>query len=337
MSAMRARITGAALALGTLLFAEACPGNVVVTPVVGDPLLRNQFGVTTDGVHLYSIVYAGYGDAIGNGYVTSTPLHGGTPTVLYDSWGISPYQLPRSITHQGSNLYWVDSESGIGTHTEVLGAPKSGAGPVTSIIGQSGPIWDASGITADGTHLYVTDMVRGRTFRMNLDGSGLTQLGGDRYGGFFDNEHHNSVVEHDGVLYVLDSGKAGVIAPQIVTIPVTGGSYTPLFVGAPFVNPHGIAIGDDTLFISDPIADVIWSMPITGGTPTVYASDPRFQHVMGLTFYDGALYGADAGDALAGTIWRITVPEPSTLALLGSGSGCAVAFAMLQRRRRAGS
>jgi len=73
------------------------------------------------------------------------------------------------------------------------------------------------------------DEIQGRVYSLNPDGSGLTQLDGIRYEGWFDTEHTNIIAENGGILYVSDSGRAGVIQPQVVTIPKTGASsFTPL-------------------------------------------------------------------------------------------------------------
>jgi hypothetical protein len=244
-----------------------------------------------------------YGTVGGDGTIVCFPYVGGPVTVRYNTWGSSGVLSPLGITRAGSDLFWVDSNSGPGTGTQVLKASTAG-GAVTAIFTGS-TITDGSGICTDGVKLYAADEVNGRVFGMNVNGSGLMQIGGDRYCCGFPAEHFNAIACHNGLLYVADSGKSGVIEPQVVVIPATGGTFTPLHVGAPFVSPNGIAVADGQVFVADEGAKVIWTMPLSGGTPEVYAADPRFQSLRGLMHHNGVLYAADSGDATAGTIWQI--------------------------------
>jgi len=297
--------------LAVLFFgSENVVAGPVVTSVATDPRLVGAEGITTDGVNLYATLYRSFGD----GGVVSVPLGGGAVTSLYNN-----LFSPLGIAAVGQNLYWIDPNSGPGTGTQILTAQITGGGPISAIFTGSA-IADGSGLATNGTRLFAADEVEGRVFRLNLDGSGLTQLGGDRYPGFFGPEHLNTLAVTGGNVYVADSGKSGVISPQVVSIPATGGSFTTLFSGSPFVSPRGITIGGGTIYVADGGTDSIWSLPITGGTPTLYASDPRFQALNQLTWFDGALYAADSGNGATGTIWKISsVPEPGSLTLLVLG------------------
>ncbi len=274
--------------------------GVVVTAIKVDPMLRSALGVNTDGTNFFVNTYGLLG---GDGKIMRFSYVGGPVNICESTWGVSGVLSPLAITRAGTNLYWVDSNSGPGTGTQVLKCSTE-CGPVTSIYTGS-TITDGSGITTDGTRVFVADEVQGRVFGMNLDGSALAQVGPTRYGGFFDTEHANAIAWHNGLLYVADSGKAGVIEPQVVVIPATSGAFTPLHVGAPFVSPNGIAVADGQVFVADEGAKVIWTMPLSGGAPVVYAADPRFKSLRGLSHHNGVLYAADSGDDSNGTIWQI--------------------------------
>jgi hypothetical protein len=181
-----------------LLLGQGTRANAdMVTPVIIDAT-HNFEKITTDGVNLYIIA----GNPNGTHTISSLPIGRGTLTTLY-----SDLTTPTGITTLGSDVVWIDANSGPITDKQILKAPKTGGGPITAIytgalVGQ--PIVDGSGITTDGTRLYTTDEVQGRVHRLNPDGSDLTQLGGNRYGGFFDREHTNSIAVNDGIVYIAD-------------------------------------------------------------------------------------------------------------------------------------
>jgi hypothetical protein len=262
--------------------------------------------------------------------INSVSVNGGAVTTLY-----SGLTSPNSLTIMGSTLLWIDANSGPVTDTQILSAPLAGGGPVTAIYTGSSvgePIVDGSGITNDGTRLYTADEVQGRVHSLNPNGSGLTQLGPNRYGGFFNTEHQNSIATLNGVLYVLDAGRAGVDSPQLVTIPVGGAaSFTTLWSGAPFNSPAAITIGGGQIYIGD--GNTIWSMALGGGAPSVFFSGGPLVNIgiSGLFYDNGSLYVGDQG---ASSIFRIdSTPEPSTSLLLFTGFG-AIAIGVCRRRGR---
>jgi len=145
-------------------------------------------------------------------------------------------------------------------------------------------------------------MVQGNVFSLNLDGSGITQLGTSRYGGFFDVEHLNTIAVYNGTLYVADSAESGncgcgVFTPQIVTIPTTGGTFSTLFAGAPLVHPTTITIGNGTVFVGD--GTTIWMLPPSGNsTPVPLVSGLPFTGIAGLSLLNNVLYVTDGSNSL---------------------------------------
>jgi uncharacterized repeat protein (TIGR02543 family) len=284
------------------------------TVVISDTGLLGLCDITTDGTYLYT---SGTGQN-NNPVIARIPIAGGSATSLYQ-YGASPLELGVV----GDYISWVDPNSGPYTDTNIFKAPKDGSGPITTILTSSqagNNLEDGSGLTTDGVKLYAADEIRGRVYSLNLDGSGLTQLAGDRYSGWFDTEHYNSIDESEGVLYIADSGKAGVIQPQVVTIPTTGASsFAPLWVGEPFVRPMGVAVGLGKVFVTDPDAgNTIWVLPTTGGQPTALISGAPFLSLFGITFFNNALYVVDSG---ARVVYRVDLQYTTTLTMAVNGNG----------------
>jgi uncharacterized repeat protein (TIGR03803 family) len=127
------------------------------------------------------------------------------------------------------------------------------------------------------------------------------------------------------------------------SIPVTGGTPTTLF---DFDNTHGaspwgdLALSGSTLYGMTQYGGVspgwgtIFSIPVTGGTPTTlfdfditHGANPRGS----LTLSGSTLYGMtwNGGAANNGVIFSLAVPEPATFGLAAFG-----AVALLAARRR---
>src|SRR5262249_17798696 len=119
-------------------------------------------------------------------------------------------------------------------------------------------------------------------------------------------EEHGNRVTIDGMtVYVADSGNSsyGDTPPRVQSIPLGGGSFTDLFVGTlPGFSPQGIAVQGSTLYLTS--GNQILQMPTTGGTPTVFATDPRFGNLTGLTFFNSALYVVDNHAGFA-EVWKV--------------------------------
>ena len=77
----------------------------------------------------------------------------------------------------------------------------------------------------------------------------------------------DSTPDADGTtIYFTADGPHGA---GVFKVPASGGAATEVFVGSPFVSPRGIIMSPDgkTLFITDPKADQIFTLAITGNSP----------------------------------------------------------------------
>jgi Bacterial Ig-like domain (group 2)/Immunoglobulin domain len=277
-------------------------GQEVSLVLSNDPALKVPYFLATDGTNL---LVSGVGTN-NNQYIFEVPPSGGAASIVYNAVN------PQEIAVLGPNLFWIDPNSGPVTDTQILKAPDSGNGSVTaiytgSLVGQ--PILDGSGMASDGSFLYAADEVAGTVWRLNPDGSALTQIGPSRYTGGFSPEHLNTLAINSGILYVADQGKPSLgISPAVLSIPTNGSSFTSLVAGAPLVSPSSITVGGSKIYIADPGANnTIWQLPLGGGTPTALVSGGVFKQIQGLCFLNGNLYVADSA---AGAIYRITLTQP---------------------------
>ena len=293
---MRALQLLRALAL-SLLFASASALAQTVTPLAA--ALADPSAIATDGSFLY----------VGNGRdILRLPIGGGAVTTLYT--GATPCCV-NGLTLLGTDLYWIDP-NGDPDATAIFKGPAAGgaATKIFSGFATGQPIVDGAGITNDGVKLYTTDFVQGHVHSLNTNGAVIALLG-SRYGGFFDTEHFNTLTQAAGLLYIVDPGYNGSItlAPQVLSIPVAGGSFTTLYSGAPFVSPRSVAVGNGKIYIADPGAgNTIWQMPVGGGTPTVLVAGAPFININSLIFFNNALYVTDDGGAAPGAIYRVDLP-----------------------------
>ncbi len=296
-------------------------GAQTVTMISADADLVDVFAITTDGTHLY--VGGSDSDVTSKPRIWRIPIGGGAATRLYTGWGINTC-CAAGLAVVGNDVFWIDPNSGPVTDTEIFRAPKDGSGPISPMytgvfVGQ--PIVDGSDITTDGSKLYTADFVQGRVHSLNTDGSGMSQLGPNRYGGFFDREHRNLIAEDEGVLYIGDLGQPwfGDSPPRVQSIPSAGGAFTTLFLGSTFTSRGwgGIAVGNNTVYLTE--GNQILQMPVTGGTPTLLVSDARFNSLQGITFFNNALYVADNGNLEAtngpGKVWKV---DFSSVVIAGS-------------------
>lgn len=271
--------------------------------LANDATLKNPRHLATDGTHWY---VTGVSQTNTPG-IFKLPFAGGPATQLF---GGAALVSPLSITLIGSDVYWIDPNADTATATRIYKGPKNGeVAPSVIYAGFSvgEPIVDGSGLTTDGTKLYVADEVDGKVFSLNPDGTALAQFSaGARHLGSFSAERLNLITHEAGVLYLADAGRSDTVnspAPKVLSIPVAGSPFTGLAAGAPLVAPSGIAYQSGKLYVADPGAqNTIWQLPTAGGTPVSYYAGTQFASIVGVAAYGGALYVADY---TAGSIYRL--------------------------------
>ena len=290
------------LAAALLCAAGTLRAQVISLVLSNDVTLKTPALLATDGTNL---IVSGAGTD-NNSHIFQVAVAGGAATTLYSAVN------PNQVALAGTNLFWIDPNSGPATDTQILKASAAGGGSVTAIytgsnVGQ--PIMDGSGLASDGNFLYAADEVAGTVWRLNTDGSALTQVGPARYGGGFAPEHLNTLAVSQGVLYVADHGNSGFsIPPAVVSIPTNGTFFTTLCSGTPMVTPSSIAVGNGVLYVADPGAsNTVWQLPLGGGTPVPLVSGGVFKQIAGLCYLKGCLYVSDTS---AGAIYRVNLTQP---------------------------
>ena len=236
------------------------------------------FGMTTGGG-----AYGGQNanGIYGDGTIFSIPVSGGTPTTLFSfnpTAGEFPYGS-LTLSADGSTLYGMTEEGGPGHFGNIFGIPVAGGAP--TILGSFGP---STGIDAYGS------------LTLSADGSTL-------YG----------MTESDG------PGGAGV--GDVFSVPAAGGAVTAL---APFSDTDGaqpfgsltLSADGSTLYGMTRGGGAygwgeVFSLPVTGGTPTVLASfngtDGEFPYGS-LTLIGSTLYGITAHGGVDGLGNIFSVP-----------------------------
>jgi uncharacterized delta-60 repeat protein len=282
----------------TVSLAVTVPMPVAI--VSGSSSLKTPRYLATDGTDWYvSGVRQDNSQAI-----FKTPVTGGTISSIYV--GLA---TPLSVAVYGSDVYWIDPNAGVVTDTKILKAPKTGAGPVTSIytgndVGE--PLVDGSGLVNDGTSFYAADEYAGKVFKLNSDGTGFASLTtGGRYATSFASERINTLALDSGVLYLADAGRSGADSaqPKVLSIPTGGTAFSTVYAGSPLVSPTGIAALGGKLYVADPGAgNTIWKIPTSGGSPVVYYAGAPFVGIAGIAAYNGELYVADSS---GGAIYRL--------------------------------
>jgi uncharacterized repeat protein (TIGR03803 family) len=283
--------------------------------------------LTLSGGFLYGTTY--YGGANGDGEVFSLPLTGGTPNVLASFNGPNGEYPAGSLTVSGGILYGTTG-GGANSNGEVFSLPVTDGSPtvLASFAGSDGNFPSAGLIISNGT-LYgttsqggasydptsINSIGDGEVFSLPLTGGTPTLLtsfnGSDGEGPI-----GNLTLSGNALYGTTVSGPSGF--GEVFSLPVTGGAPTILaefdgsdgqyprgdltlsagmlygttfYGGAGYVNPSEQGDGE------------VFSLPVTGGTPTVLASfsgsDGQWPDA-GMTLSAGILYGTTSGGGANG-------------------------------------
>jgi len=314
-------------------------------------------GLTLSGNKLYGTTYSG-GDNY-DGAVFSVPVTGGTPTVLASFNGSNGMKPWAGLTLSGNTLYGTTADGGTSGFGTVFSVPITGGRPtvLASFNGSNGATPYAS-LTLSGNTLYGTTeygstyIMYGTSYYGNGNVFSLPVTGGTPtvLASFNGN---NGVDPYAGLklsgnrLYGTTQGGGAYGDGEVFSVPITGGTPTVLasFNGSNGKYPYALTLSGNTLYGTTQYGGigyngsaysgdgVIFSIPITGGTPTVLASfdgSNGMDPYAGLTLSGNTLYGTtkDGGSNGYGTVFSITVPEPSCLSLMALA-----AIGLLARRR----
>jgi len=254
----------------------------------------HPFGITTDGTNLYVTDHS-------NSTIRKIVISTGAVTTMAGSAGVNGsadgtgtaarFYHPFGITTDGTNLYVTDY--GSSTIRKIV----ISTGAVTTIAGSAGVVGSAdgtgtaatlnypTGITTDGTNLYVTDTYNSTIREVVISTGAVTTIAGSRAIGSADGTgtaatfYYPTGITMDGTnLYVADNGNSTIRKIVISTGAVTTmagsagaiGSADGTGTAAAFNYPIGITTDGTNLHVTDSGNNTIRKIVIsTGGVTTV--------------------------------------------------------------------
>jgi uncharacterized repeat protein (TIGR03803 family) len=315
-----------------------------------------EAGVILSGSTLYGTTFEG--GANGWGEVFSVPTAGGTPTVL-TSFTFNNGAYPTAgVILSGSTLYGTTSNGAgpSGGSGEVFSLPATGGSPTVlwTFTGNSNPgpgtssmdgAIPVSGVALSGNTLYGTTesggtynpydfsnntYYHGVVYSVPISGGSDTVLTSFN-GSNGDSPQGGVTLSHDGgTLYGTTAYGGANDDGEVFSLPVGGGTPTILasFNGSNGSNPYtDLILSPDgtTLFGTTQQGGAygngeVFSVPVTGGTPTVLYSftggaDGLYPHGDLIMDANGDLFGTTeaSGANGDGTVFELAVPEPTSL------------------------
>lgn len=214
-------------------------------------ILNYPFGITTDGTNLYVA-------DTGNNTIRQIVISTGDVTTLAGSGvlgstdGIgtaATFNQPVGITTDNTNLYIADSGSNkirqVGISTGVVTTlAGSGVGGSTDAVGTAASFRNPTGITTNGTNLYVADSGNNKIRQVDIATGGVSTLAGT--GAYWYNDVYDTVT--------------------------TSWQGT----AANFRNPTGITTDGTNLFVTDADNNEIRKIVIATGTVTTLSGSGAF-------------------------------------------------------------
>jgi uncharacterized repeat protein (TIGR03803 family) len=345
---------------GTVFSVPVTGGTPTVLASFNGSNGQNPYGdLTLSGNTLYGTTTEG--GANGLGEVFSVPLTGGTPTVLASFNGSDGSEPTAGLTLSGNTLYGTTYFGGIdyGAHEfgygTVFSLPVTGGTPtvLASFGTLVGGVYPQAGLTLSGNTLYGTTTGGGAyggvydggtVFSVPVTGGTPTVLAS--FNGSDGNTPYGGVIRVGSTLYGTTAAGGDNDEGTVFSLSLTGGTPTVLASLDYLTNgqePNAdltLSADGNTLYGTavqggDDEDGTVFSVPLTGGAPTVLASfdGSNGQYSYGdLTLSGNMLYGTTAhgGDNNDGTVFEVTVPEPAPIGILGVSM-----MGLLLRRRSA--
>ena len=259
------------------------------------------------------------------------------------------FYAPSGITTDGTNLYVVDYGNHLirqivistGVVTTLAGTGSSGS--ADNSTGTSASFYYPTGITTDGTNLYVADYYNHLIRKIVISTGVVTTLAGTGSSGSADNSTGTSAgfnqpygITTDGTnLYVADYGnhlirKIVISTGVVTTLAGTGssGSANGTGTSASFYKPAGITTDGTNLYVADRYNYLIRKIVISTGVVTTVAgtgssgsangtgTSASFDKPYGVTTDGTNLYVADYYNYL---IRKIVISTGVVTTLAGTG------------------
>jgi len=273
---------------------------------------RIPSGITIEGASLYVADNQNHTIrkiVIATGEVTTLAGTPGASGTTDGTGATARFNLPESLTSDGTNLYVADSGNWtirkivIATGAVTTLAGTAGSPGSTDGVGTAARFSSPSSITTDGSNLYIADSGDGTIRKLVIATSEVTTVAGS-------------------------SGKYG-------STDGTGAT-------ARFMYPKGLALADNSLYVADSMNNTIRKLMIATGQVTTLAGSAgksldgigavaRFNDPGGVTTDGTSLYVADSGNS---DIRKIVIATGAVTTLAGSsgqtgsadGTGTAVRF-----------
>lgn len=281
-------------------------------------------GITTDGTNLY------IADSFNN-IIRKVVISTAEVTTLAGTAGVSGsadgtgtaalFNNPQGITTDGFNLYVADTNNNtirkIGIYTEMVEtvAGTAGAVGVADGIGVAALFRSPSGITMDGSNLYVADTGNGTIRKIVINTEEVTTFAGSAgVFGSVDGTGSSALFNYpmgittDGSnLYIVDNSSSTIRQIVLATGAVTtlagtadhSGSTDGIGGAALFNYPQGIASDGSSLYVTDTGNTAIRKIIISSGAvSTIIGTAGKVGSVDGNASI--ARFGVPIGIAIAG-------------------------------------
>ncbi len=353
-------VAGLILSGSTLYGTTYCggaEGNVFSVPITGGtPTVLASFngangvnpsaGLILSGNTLYGTTELGGANNCGT--VFSVPTTGGEPTILASFNGSNGNSPEAGLTLSNNTLYGTTSGGGPGGYGTVFSVPITGGTPsvlASFTFGDSHGYDPLASLTLSGNTLYGTTNMggvygSGTVFSVPITGGTPTVLA--LFNGSNGDGPRASLTLSGNTLYGTTQEGGANYDGTVFSIPITGGTPTVLASFNRSTNgwypEAGLTLSGRTLYGTASMGGAngndgtVFSVPITGGTPTVLASfdgSDGYDSEAGLTLSGNTLYGTTSMGGLGyyncGTVFALTInPIVSLTATAPAGFGSQV-------------